>query len=188
MPILGTIASSFKAGSATSFESIATTTLTSDTTITFSSISSAYTHLQLRITGKTTRATYQNDFISLRFNGDTGNNYASHETHGDGTNREANSTLSYGKLYNGASIGSTAMSSSTFGAAVIDILDYKNTNKYKVTRGLGGWDNNGEGWTGLCSGLWMSTSAITSITLLGGEGANLANGTRVALYGIKVAS
>lgn len=171
----------------TSFESIATTTLSSDTTITFNSISSAYTHLQLRIIGKTTRPTYQNDFVSLRFNSDSGNNYVSHEFHGDGSATEANSTLSFNKIYNGASIGSTAMNSSTFGGAVIDILDYANSNKFKVTRGLGGWDNNGAGWAGLCSGLWMSTSAITSITLLGGEGANLANGTTVALYGIKSA-
>jgi hypothetical protein len=73
-----------------------------------------------------------------------------------------------------------------FGATVFDLLDYTNTNKYKTMRSLVGFDTNGgSASTGLSSGLWMSTSAVTSITIaLDG---NLAEFSSFALYGIKAA-
>jgi hypothetical protein len=67
---------------------------------------------------------------------------------------------------------------------VIDILDYANTNKYKTTRTLGGFDANGSGEQGLFSGLWMSATAVTSIDLIATSG-NWTTDTRFALYGIK---
>jgi predicted patatin/cPLA2 family phospholipase len=71
-----------------------------------------------------------------------------------------------------------------FGAGVIDILDYANTNKYKTVRALSGHDNNGSGYVNFESGLWMSTSAITSIKLFT-AGNVYAQYTQFALYGIK---
>jgi hypothetical protein len=74
---------------------------------------------------------------------------------------------------------------------VIDILDYKNTNKNKVFKTLIGYDINGTAGTSsyggavsLCSGLWLNTSAITSITLAP-EGFSWIADTSFALYGIK---
>jgi hypothetical protein len=69
------------------------------------------------------------------------------------------------------------------GAIVTDILDYANTNKYKVTRSLYGQDLNGDGNVFLSSSSWMNTSAITSIKFYTGN--NLAQNTKIALYGIK---
>jgi hypothetical protein len=73
-----------------------------------------------------------------------------------------------------------------FGAAIIDILDYANTSKRKVLRSFSGDDRNGAGWVEFSSGLWMDSSAITSVTLIAGNSTWTAN-TTFALYGIKVA-
>jgi predicted patatin/cPLA2 family phospholipase len=77
------------------------------------------------------------------------------------------------------------MTASTFGAGVIDILDYADTNKFKTTRTLNGVSSNASSaidYIFLVSGLWRSTSAITSITLTGN---NFAQYSHFALYGIK---
>ncbi|NBR25500.1 MAG: hypothetical protein EBU08_17335, partial [Micrococcales bacterium] len=75
MPILGVIASS-KLVSTNSYESIATATGTgSSGTITFSSIPSTYKSLQLRFN---VRSTTFGSSLSLRYNSDSGSNYAQH--------------------------------------------------------------------------------------------------------------
>jgi hypothetical protein len=61
------------------FESIATTTVGAGgaTTITFSSIPATYQHLQIRVLARTNRSAGV-DIMSMRMNGDTGNNYSDH--------------------------------------------------------------------------------------------------------------
>jgi hypothetical protein len=73
---------------------------------------------------------------------------------------------------------------SAFGAAVIDVLDYQNTNKYKTTRTLCGFDANGSGFAWFQSNLWSSTAAITSITLKPFSG-DFITYSSFALYGVK---
>ena len=78
------------------------------------------------------------------------------------------------------------MTANTFGAGVIDILDYAKTNKYKATRQLSGISSNAtvgdRDYLLYGSGLWRSTSAITSITLTGNS---FVQYSHFALYGIK---
>jgi hypothetical protein len=71
-----------------------------------------------------------------------------------------------------------------FGAGVIDILDYANTNKYKTSRLLGGEDLNGSGRVYLMSSNWQKTTAITQIDL-SFETGNCMQYSQFALYGIK---
>ena len=74
-----------------------------------------------------------------------------------------------------------------FSAGVLDILDYANVNKYTTTRVLSGFNTNGSAngtAVFLSSGLWMSTSAVTSITLTG-RSTNIGQYSSFALYGIK---
>jgi hypothetical protein len=169
-----------------SFESIQSTTLSTTTaSISFTSIPATYTHLQIRGIGKSTRiAAYDN--IKIQFNGDTATgNYTSHYIQGDRTNV---ALAQYPQNIASAGVGTVLADDSTnasnFGSFVIDILDYTNTNKYKTTRTLGG--NTVTGAVGLSSGLWNSSSAITSI-LIGALNGNLKTYTSIALYGIKVA-
>ena len=182
MPILGILASAMTGNlNVNSYESIATTTVGSGgtSTITFSSIPATYTHLQIRGIARTTSGT--NVDFRIQMNSDTGSNYARHSLRGDGTNvnGEANASQIYMWL-DRAIPGATDI----FGDVVIDILDYANTSKYKTMRGLGGADRNGSGIIALSSGLWMDTSAITTLTITLETG-SFAEYSSIALYGIK---
>ena len=183
MPVLGIVASQisghlFTAGT---FDSIATTTVGSGgaSSITFSSIPATYTHLQIRGIFKPSTACW----LGLRFNSDSGSNYAYHDLRGNGASATgegvASQTIANLSLYNQSPV------TSTFNAAVIDILDYANTSKYKTQRTLGGLDANGSGNIDLASSLWMSTSAVTSIVLSCTASATFTEYSSFALYGIK---
>ncbi len=170
-----------------SFESIATTTVGSggSSTITFSSIPATYTHLQIRGIGRSDAAS-GNSWIYLRFNGDSGTNYASHYLRGNGTAASASALTGAGNNTE-QRLGDFPRADATsgiFGVGVIDILDYTNTNKYKTTRFLGGADKNGSGVVSLYSSVWLSTSAVTSITLTP-QTDNWVQYSSFALYGIK---
>jgi hypothetical protein len=149
----------------------------------FTSITGTYTHLQIRAIARTTASDGDGTGLSITINSDTGANYSEHRLVGTGSAVSAggggSSTVTY--AYRFASSSQTA---STFGATVIDILDYANTNKYKTIRGLGGYDDNSTGRIALYSGAWLSTSAITAIKFVPNSG-NFAQYTTFALYGIK---
>jgi hypothetical protein len=185
--LIGIIASSGGAnGGGTSYESIATTTVsTAVSSVTFSSIPSTYTHLQIRYLAKTSRSAV-NDYAKLEINGDTTvANYRSHTLNGDGGSAYAGTTANAIEI--GGFPGNT--NASMFGAGVLDFLDYTNTNKYKTIRTLSGFNQNSAtaatNWIGLDSGLWMSSSAITSIKITPGTGPNFVEYSSFALYGIK---
>jgi hypothetical protein len=168
-----------------SYESIATQTITSDTgSVTFSSIPSTYKHLQIRIFAQLNRGTYSYDEAFLRFNSDSSTNYAYHVVYGNGSSAavSASSTRDNMPLGNGF-LGTTT--GGTFGINIVDILDYADTNKYKTVRVLGGEDANGSGQVGLGSGLWRSTSAVSTIYLAPNSSTLFKAGSRLALYGIK---
>ena len=179
--MLNNIASMLGAGAgvATDYESIATYTVgTAQATISFTSIPSTYSHLQLRCLSKNTSADYS---IRAQFNSDTASNYTLHGLYGNGTTAAAYGFANQTTTEIGLSADTTA---NVFGAAVTDILDYANTNKYKTVRVLTGYDKNGAGSIDLRSGLWRSTSAINTILLSSGAG-NFAQYSSFALYGIK---
>jgi hypothetical protein len=174
------------------YESIATATVGSSgaATITFSGIPSTYTHLQLRGIGRSD-ATNQIQQMVTRFNGDSSAAYAAHYLVGDGSSASAGADTSITGI-NMERLTYSTQTSGVFSAFVIDILDYANTNKYKTTRTLAGYDNNGGGtYPGrviLESGLWQNTSAISSITLstanTGGSW-SFTQYSQFALYGIR---
>lgn len=194
MPILGVIASSTRQGQATDtgamFPIFATTVGSAGAaSITFSNIPSTYTNLQIR--GIARNAGFDaggaRQQLWIQFNGDTGSNYNSHGLIGNGTNPptslfEATFTVlipSYGI------IPMTDAPAGTFGAHVIDILDYKNTNKFKTIRLIGGVDTNSvtNSYSNLGSAAWRNLNAVTSITLFPQAG-SFAENTTYALYGI----
>ena len=163
-----------------SYESIASVDVGAGGTleIDFTSIPSTYEHLQIR--GIFRQAA--GEAILMRFNGDSGSNYACHALYSDGSTAGSGAAASRTNIpierFSGMPTGANI-----YGAAVIDILDYKNTNKYKTLRSLSGHDSNGSGYTHLESGLWMSTSAITSIKLFT-PGNVYSQYSQFALYGV----
>jgi hypothetical protein len=174
------------AASLTNYESIATSTVGGGgtSTVTFSSIPSTYTHLQVRFIARTSNAS-TGDGLAFRYNSDTGNNYNYHYVFGDGSTTGASGSavaVSRNIIYRptGASAGA-----SMFGVGIVDILDYKNTSKYKTVRNLGGADSNGSGVSIFTSGLWMSTTAITQIDITSDSSSTIQQYSSFALYGIK---
>lgn len=150
--------------------------------VTFSDIPGNYEHLQIRcIFQRTTAATFSS--ASIIFNSDTTNtNYARHDLYGTGAATGA-SGIATGS--NTSKIIAYMGSGTAFGPGIVDILDYTNTNKYKVVKALGGVDNNGSGLVALSSGMWLSTAAITSINMTFDSGATASQYSSFALYGIK---
>jgi hypothetical protein len=184
MPILGIIASSRAVAVSNSYESIATVTVGGggSASATFSSIPATYSHLQIRIMGRTDRAAVY-DAVRLRFNSDTGANYAEHGLYADGVTLASYGSASATGSYTYRIAGDSGPSN-VQGAIIVDILDYKNTNKYKTLRSLGGVDANASGGNlYFNSGLWMNTAAITDIVLepIG----SFQQYSSIALYGIK---
>lgn len=178
-PILGILASS-RLSAVGDYESIQTFTAGAggSATITFSSIPSTYTHLQLRFiaAGTSTPALY------IKINSDSGANYVRHRLQGNGSTAQASANTGDTQM---VIFGSPGLpTASTFGATVIDFLDYSNTNKYKTNRILAGVDTNGAGNIEFASNLWMNTAAISSLTITASSG-NLAQYSSFALYGIK---
>ena len=178
-PILGIFASS-KFAAAGDYESIATVTVGSggSATVEFTSIPADYTHLQIRAIARNTSDVY---YVALQINSDTGANYAYHRLSGDGSAASAGAGSSENQIY----LYPQANTANMFSGGVIDILDYKNTNKYKTVRALGGYDQNGSGRIELVSGLWQSTSAITSLKFSAFAG-NYGQYSHFALYGCKI--
>jgi hypothetical protein len=190
--MLNTIVGMLSGGAAaTDYESISTVTVGSGgtSTISFTSIPSTYTHLQVRAFGQTNRSTYGLDSVLFTVNGDTTNsNYAYHILAGDGATAYSAGPGVDRRAQFAWALGTTT--GSNWGNGVIDILDYANTNKFKTIRSFGGVDTNGTvggigGTVGIGSNLWMNTSAVTSITITPFIGSTISQYSSFALYGIK---
>ncbi len=174
-----------------SFESIATTTVGAGgaADVTFSSIPSTFKHLQIRAIHRSEGSGTGVDWLDIRFNSDSGSNYAYHYLIGDGSSPFAGANSSQSKILSALGQPNDGQPASVFGATVIDILDYASTTKNKTVRTLNGLSNNqtSENFIGLSSGLWMNnTTAISSISLFNNTSANdIAQYSHFALYGIK---
>jgi hypothetical protein len=169
------------------YESIATAYGSGGSTITFSSIPSTYTHLQLRCFGRSTFAATASN-VQMQLNSDTSSaNYAFHSLNGNGTaaGAEGYSSGTLGSITPITRVAGANATSGIFGTSIVDILDYTNTNKYKTVRVLTGADLNGSGLVYLVSGLWLNTSAISTITLTLQDSSNFASGSVFELYGIR---
>jgi hypothetical protein len=176
------------------FDSIATVSVgvNGSDTITLSSIPATYTHLQVRAIFKNEYLTYggaQN--FTWRCNGDTAGNYASQSMHGQGETTQAAQTVI-------SEINATYMNfpylnisdnvaNVRYAACIMEVQDYANTSKFKTFRNIGGVEQIGtSGYTSSAvfqSGLWRSTSAITSIVITGYG--DFKQYSHFALYGIK---
>jgi hypothetical protein len=187
MPIpLGVLAVAGAGGgaAASDYVRLETTLISTNTaSVTFSNLNaySAYKHLQIRLTGRsgTSGASFTNLFV--RFNADSGSNYAVHWLTGSGASVSSSADSSQAQITLYDILGRTT---DIAGAAVIDILDFSSSSKSTTLRSLSGGVDGSETRIYLQSGLWNNTAAVTSITL-SGQSDNFGSGTRLSLYGIK---
>ena len=155
---------------------IATTTLGSAGTITFSSIPATYTDLRIVLVSKSVS---NGANVQFRFNGDTGNNYSFTYLRGDGTSASSyrESNIPYGYF--------SDQSSSTYpNMGTLDIFSYTGST-FKTALATYSDDRNGSGYVFSAVNLWRSTSAITSVSLSPSNFSNnFQSGTTATLYGI----
>jgi hypothetical protein len=189
-PILGVLASGITKSKLVTgaYESIASATGTgSSGTITFSSIPSTYTSLQIRYIARDTGTGAGSSALRIRLNSDSGANYSYHSLIGDGSAVTASGTASSTEYLISRGVVAGGALATTLCAGVIDIHDYASTTRNKTMRGFTGDDtNSASGFWGvnLSSGLWMSTSAVNAIELRIFSD-SFTTSTTVALYGIK---
>ena len=150
--------------------------------IDFTSIPATYTDLKVVISGRTNRATVQ-DSIQVQFNSDTGNNYSYRRLYGasgtassDTNTGDSNATAGY--------INGNSGTANTFGNCEFYVANYAG-NTYKSISSYGVSENGGSASSiGTTGSMWSNTSAITSMTIKGGTGANFQQYTTAYLYGI----
>ena len=141
-------------------------------TYTFSSISSAYKDLFVVFKGKAGGGSNQ---PQIRMNGDSSGNYLTGWIYGSGGSAFGSSVTGTGVLLCG---GAMNMDTSIFFNATFTVHDYTATDKHKTVLGrFGQYSNAG---SGMISGRYRSTSAITSLSIFG----DLSVGTTIALYGV----
>ena len=181
MPILGIIASSFRsaAGPEGAYDSLATVTLSASTSsVTFAGIPSGYKHLQIRWLARSNRAGQASDGVNITLNGTAMTN--GHYIFADGASVSAGVQNSVTTQVPGATA-----TASVFGGAIVDILDYANTNKNKTVRTIGGFDANGSGQIAYTSTFQASTSAVSSLSFAPLNGTAFDTNSSFALYGVK---
>ena len=170
------------------FESIATISVGSNTpSVSFTSISSAYQHLQIRgfiRTGRSSAAGYA--WIEMN---DQPANTAYYSAFGAssasvfGVSASGNRGSGYQIVCPGAGVSSVAL----YGSFVMDLYDYANTSKLKTARIYSGFadTSSGSSQTFITSFLWKSTSAVNKITFGGVDNTDVIAGTKIGLYGIR---
>ena len=159
------------------YVSIASNTLTSAAaSVTFSSISGAYTDLIL-ITNPSSTTDPQS--IYIQFNSDTGTNYSRTVLYGDGTSASTGRDSTYNYIRMGYNTGNRT-------ANITQIQNYSNATTYKSTLSRSNTYAGSAGYVYARVGLWRSTSAITSL-LIGVDSGTFATGSTFSLYGIAAA-
>lgn len=157
---------------------IATQTVTSATgAVTFNSVPQTYTDLILVSSRQQASAAR----LFLRFNNDTSSLYSDVWLTGEGANpfcgKDSNQSLiSIGGIWNGTT-------TTTWATNITHIMNYTNTTTFKSTLTRDANDKNGSGTVEMMVGLYRSTSAITTVNVVGGS--NFAVGSTFTLYGIK---
>jgi hypothetical protein len=158
-----------------SYTPIATYTVPSATTsYTFSSIPSTYTDLVIIINAQGASGAD----VGLQFNSDTGSNYS--ETGLDGNGSAASSFRRSNQTSMLLNNNATLLTANYSWVSIFSIQNYSNSTTYKSV--LARCDNADNG-VNAAVGLWRSTAAITSITVVA-TNSGFASGATFTLYGI----
>lgn len=168
-----------------SYELISSTILSSTaSTVTFSSIVGTYKHLQVRYVVQNANASTSTQNISLNINGSSSSIYKTHILRGDGSS--VTSSAPTDSTYNFFELTiPSANNTSVFSPGIIDFLDYASTSKNKTLRALTGNIPATSKNVQLFSGLFASTSAISSLSFTTSAANGFNTGSRFSLYGIK---
>jgi hypothetical protein len=155
--------------------------------ITFTSIPSTYTDLQLLISSKASENGQSTNYW-IQFNSDTGANYTNKRLYSGGASAASdNGNTSLNGISAGFVPGSITSTTDTFSNCAIYIPNYAgNTNKSTSCDSISESKDTTGLYTNLTAGLWSNTSAITSLTIaITGSGQTQQINSSFYLYGIK---
>ena len=176
---------------AKTYDPIATYTVSSSSTATytFSSIPSTYTDLVVIASVRSDTAANTTGFLS-QVNSATGNSYDGFYLRGDGTSV---TSARYNKFINptyAAPVGTMVANSATagiFSNHIINWMSYSNTTTYKAFLARNNSANNtATGYVEEVVNMYFGSAAISSITLFPEVG-NFVAGSTMTIYGIKAA-
>lgn len=155
-------------------------------TVSFSSISSTYDSLELRIVARGANTTSGN--ILLRYNGDTGSNYR--YSHFRSVNNNVPEAMSFTSPIANQEIAVSSMptsgaTASTAQSIIVRIPNYKNTARQKTMDAFSTFiSSSTSGSICFTHGLWQNTDAITQVDV-SLTTTYFGTGTRISLYGYK---
>lgn len=163
---------------------IASNTLSSSAaSVTFSSIPSTYTDLEIRWSVRSTNASdFEN--IIIEFNSDTGSNYSRTSLTGSGSAASSNRATS-AATWNQAITNGATSTSNTFGSGALYIPSYTSTAN-KVGSNFGVQETNATAANIRVNAyLYQTSSAISSMKFSSANSENFVSGSSFFLYGIK---
>ena len=169
---------------ATTYEAIATVTVTGATAanMEFTSIPATYTDLSILLSARVNDA---NGVAQLYFNGSTSSDKRWRRLYGDGSTATSDNSSGLSQYFRPIGINRSDQTASTFGNMSIYIPNYASTSTYKSMSADGVNENNATfAEAALNAGLWESNNAITSITIIPSAGSFVQYST-ATLYGIK---
>ena len=118
--------------------------------------------------------------LGLRFNGDTGSNYAEVNAGSRSTLTSSNNaTRTYFRLEY-----LSEHPSGQVGSSITNIMDCSATDKHKIALNRNNGYEAGGVALAMNAGRWASTNAITSVTVVA-TGGTLGAGSTISLYGIE---
>jgi hypothetical protein len=209
MPLLGTRGSgsvrAFGRGGGVSFPPTSTFALIqtynltgNSSVISFADINPNYTNLYLAANARSDGNT-KLDFINITMNNDsTTSNYSSGFCTAAIENGQPVVANSYARFTSNAGIRVPGVhgaqsTANFFGAIEVDFINISNASNYKTAIAKVAQiefgantccQNAGHGHTGVSSGQWRSTAAISAISLRPAVGSNFVSGSTFSLYGI----
>jgi hypothetical protein len=156
------------------YKALATRTLTGTaTSVTFSNIPATYRDLIVIYSGTSTNTIIGS--LTLRFNADSGSNYAFVAMDGSG-----GGATSGGSSFTSIPAGLTINTGISSGIA--HIMDYSATDKHKTVIARG--NAMGDSYVRALASRWANTAAITSILCENNAGGSFNSGATFSLYGI----
>jgi hypothetical protein len=171
----------FGKGGKADFELIQTqTTASAVASVTFTGIPTVYRHLLIRgayLINGTVR-------VAVRLNGDTGSNYSWHTMDGNGLNNTVSTANNFTTNMIQGGFTTNRFVANTNSPLLVEILDYQQAKNKTVTTFTGYQDDTSGSRIAVGTGLWNSTAAVTSVTVLASTG-NIVADSRFSLYGIR---
>jgi hypothetical protein len=154
--------------------------------VTFNNIPQTFTDLKAVLSVRPSRTPTTWDAVGLGFNGDSSANYSSRLLYAGPVGVVASNNNSNASTINFINYASSAgATANTFGNGEVYIENYRSANFKQLIGDSVAPTNGTTDWImALSSGLWRSTSAITSIVFYPVSGGTLNQYSTISLYGI----